>query len=49
MILNIIKQEKINKLNFLELCNKLDLEEDKHLEINQSDIKYNITINNKNI
>ena len=38
---------KYNKLDFIELCNKIELEEDKKLEINTTDIKYNININNK--
>ena len=40
---------KYNKLDFIELCHKIDLDEDKKLEINNIDIKYNISINNKNI
>ena len=38
---------KYNKLDFIELCNKIELEENKKLEINTTDIKYNININNK--
>ena len=40
---------KNNKLEFFELCKKLELEGEKKLEINKTDIKYNIIINNKNI
>ena len=40
---------KNNKLDFISLCKKIILEDEKKLEINETDIKYLITINNKTI
>ena len=40
---------KNNKLDFISLCKKIILEDGKKLEINETDIIYLITINNKTI
>ena len=39
--------KNFNKLDFYELCKNITLEKEKYLEINSYDIKYNISISNK--